>query len=587
LNYKWTQKMGYRVNSDMDIETSSRKESEKILLVLLPFWTPLMPPMGISCLKSFLVDEGYNVKTVDANSVENLRETYEKYFDILRKNIPVNKRSNFYSTGQDVLRNHMMAQINHDDEIEYMILVKELIYKNFYVEVSEELIDELCRLLADFYREFENYFLEILEEEKPSVLGVSVYNGTLPASVFACRLTRQKYPDIHIVMGGGVFADQLAPGTPNLDYFLETTRHFIDKIFIGEGELLFLEYLRKKLPDSRRVYTLEEIQWKTLDLSRARPPDFTDLDIQVYPYLGAYTSRSCPFQCKFCSETVQWGKYRKKKAQQIVAELIHLYEKHGNPLFFMSDSLLNPVLNDLAEEFIKSPITLYWDACIRAEKPVGDIANTWLWRRGGFYRARLGIETASPRLLDLMGKKITPEQSRQALINLAYAGIKTSTLWVIGYPGETDADFQETLDFIRENQDYIFQAEGTPFWYHQSGQVNSPQWGGQNQHSLLYPPTAAKMLITQTWIYRGEPSREKTYERLNYFTAFCEKLGIPLTYSLHDIYEAEERWKKLHRNVVPSLQEIKNSPDCLEDIKQLKQLHYIQDRHEYSGDFDL
>lgn len=571
----------------MNIGTSPGKECKKILLVLLPFWTPLIPPMGISCLKSFLVEHGYDVKTVDANSVENFRESYETYFDILRKYIPVNKRSNFYSVGQDLLRNHMMAHINYDDETEYMSLVKELIYKNFYIEVPEEMIDELCRLLADFYREFENYFLEILAEEKPCVLGVSVYNGTLPASVFACRLTREKYPSIRIVMGGGVFADQLAPGTPNLDYFLETTRDFIDKIIIGEGELLFLEYLRKELPDSRRFYTLEEIQWKTLDLSRARPPDFTDLYTEVYPYLGAYTSRSCPFQCKFCSETVQWGKYRKKKSQQIVAELTHLYEKHGNRLFFMSDSLLNPVLDDLAEEFLKSPVTLYWDACIRAEKPVGDIANTWLWRRGGFYRARLGIETASPRLLNLMGKKITPEQSRQALMNLAYAGIKTSTLWIIGYPGETDEDFRETLDFIRENQDYIFQAEGTPFWYYQSGQVNSPQWGGKDQHSLLYPPTAAKMLITQTWIYRGEPSREKSYERLNYFTAFCEKLGIPLTYSLRDIYEAEERWKKLHRNAVPSLLEIKNSPDCLEDLKQLKQLHYLRDGHEFSGDFDL
>jgi hypothetical protein len=48
------------------VNESRRDESNKtILLMLLPFWTPLIPPLGISCLKSFLISKGYKVKNYD------------------------------------------------------------------------------------------------------------------------------------------------------------------------------------------------------------------------------------------------------------------------------------------------------------------------------------------------------------------------------------------------------------------------------------------------------------------------------------------------------------------------------------------
>ncbi|MCU0289446.1 MAG: hypothetical protein MUF15_23995 [Acidobacteria bacterium] len=49
---------------------------EKILLVLMPYWPPLIPPLGIACLKSLLQEHGYSVKTVDANINESFRNIY-------------------------------------------------------------------------------------------------------------------------------------------------------------------------------------------------------------------------------------------------------------------------------------------------------------------------------------------------------------------------------------------------------------------------------------------------------------------------------------------------------------------------------
>ena len=68
----------------------------KILLALLPFWSPLIPPMGIACLKSFLQRHGCEVKAADLNIVDHLRIFYDRYFNFLREYVPKDNLGNFY-----------------------------------------------------------------------------------------------------------------------------------------------------------------------------------------------------------------------------------------------------------------------------------------------------------------------------------------------------------------------------------------------------------------------------------------------------------------------------------------------------------
>lgn len=286
---------------------------EKILLVLLPFWDPQIPPSGISCLKSFLQQHNFRVKSVDANTEAELNEIYYKYFDSLKESVPQDKMGNFYKIGHDVLRHQMMAFLNYEDREEYIKLIKLVIYNTFFVNAAENHIFKLDKIISEFYSRLETYFLYLLEKEKPSLLGISVYSGTLPASLFAFKLAKKKYPSLRTVMGGGIFADLLAVGSPNMDYFLEKTT-YIDHVIVGEGELLFLKLLQDKLNKSQKLYTSEDINKEILDLSSVDIPDFSDFHLRYYPSLFAYSSRSCPFQCRFCTETIQWGRYRKKNA---------------------------------------------------------------------------------------------------------------------------------------------------------------------------------------------------------------------------------------------------------------------------------
>ena len=188
-----------------------------------------------------------------------------------------------------------------------------------------------------------------------------------------------------------------------------------------------------------------------------------------------------------------------------------------------------------------------------------------------------------------MGKKITPAQIREAVSALAQAGIKTTTYWVIGYPGETEEDFQQTLDLVEEMKDDLYEADCNPFAYFLTGQVESDRWAEKNRSRLLYPPEARDMLMLQTWILDTPPSREETYDRLNRFVAHCRALGIPNPYSLRDIYRADERWRKLHANAVPPLAEFLDAKNKgitpIDENKRVKKIVLSQTIPEITGDW--
>jgi radical SAM superfamily enzyme YgiQ (UPF0313 family) len=574
-------------NLQDNVKEVQHREKEKILLAILPYWDPMIPPMGITSLKVFLQGHGYKVKTVDLIIKKECLEFYQDYFDTLRDCIPEEKQGNFNNIGHDVLQNHMMAHQNYTDEKKYAELVKILIYKSYYVEVTNTHVHKLNKIMADFYVMLKDYFLRLLEEEKPDVVGVTAYKCTVPASLFVLKLTKEKYPHIKTLMGGGTFNETHAPDSPNFEALLKISANYLDKIILGQGELLFLKYLQGELPPDQRVYTKADIGGRILQFPELDIPDFSDLEMDRYPCLAATASASCPYQCSFCVSSKVGGPYRPKDPKQTVDEMIQMYKKHGHQLFFMTDSLLNPVITDLANEFIKSGVSLYYDAYFRVQDDASDIRNTLLWRRGGLYRVRLGTESGSQRILDKMDKRITAAQIKAAVTALAYAGIKVTTYWVIGHPGETEEDFQQTLNLVEELKDDIFQSECNYFLLHYSKQTSQEEW--QKYIRLLYPEKALNMLVFQFYTPAAdlEPSREETFRRVHRFEAHCRKLGIPNPYSYKGHTEADQRWKKLHKNAVPPLLDFLKKEKYINENLQIKVPTMTRNVRSNDDDFDF
>ncbi len=397
-------------------------DRNSVLLFLFPFWTPQIPPLGISCLKSYISQYNYRTKIYDLNIEESIRNNYNEYFNII-KNVVDNEidGGGFYNIGHDLLQNHMMAFIKKKEPTPYISLIKKIVYNTFYIKVNDDVIIQLDAVLKKIFQFIEEFITVEVEKYRPANIGFSCFKGNLPTTVHACKIVKKKFKGINTIIGGGVFAQGLVPHSPDFEYFLNDTKDYIDRIILGEGEAILLNILEGKFSDNQRVISSELYN---LSIEDAPLPDYSDLKIDIYPSLSFYTSRSCPYQCSFCTETVYWGKYRKKEVHKIIEGFESLYVKYNYQLFLLGDSLLNPVINELSEELIKKDSIIYWDGYLRISKDSINPDKTLLWRKGGFYRARLGIESGSERVLNLMNKKINIEDIKSSIINLALVGIK-------------------------------------------------------------------------------------------------------------------------------------------------------------------
>jgi radical SAM superfamily enzyme YgiQ (UPF0313 family) len=529
----------------------------RVLLCLLPFWSPLTPPLGIAVLKGHLQKHGFEVEIEDFNSDPELWPTVGGYAEILRYAIPEAYHGNLFDYAYDVIHNQLMAHVHHTDVPRYERLVSRLVQASFVVEPSREAVLQLIECVDTFLRTLVRKVLEAVDRHAPVWFGASTYTTTLGSTIAALRAVRAAHPEIRTVLGGGVFADHLAPGSPNFETFLAVSRGYLDAVVVGEGELIFEQLLSGNL-GAGPVYTSADISKQLLDLHHPALPDFGGLNLSLYSQMSTYVGRSCPFQCSFCSETIQWGKYRVKRADGFVTELAALTGRYGGKAFLLADSLINPMADEIFDATADASLDLYFDSYLRADPEVCDRARVERWRRGGFYRARLGIESGSPNVLAAMNKKTSPEQIRTAIRTLADHGIKTTTYWVIGHPGETESDFEESLAVIDDCADAIYEAEPHAFYYYPRGQVYSKAWGRQYQVVDLYGEENADMLVARTWILVQSPTRIETLSRMSRFTAFCRDRGIANPYSLMQIQEADRRWIGDHPMAGPTLLELHN-----------------------------
>ena len=165
-----------------------------------------------------------------------------------------------------------------------------------------------------------------------------------------------------------------------------------------------------------------------------------------------------------------------------------------------------------------------------------------MWARAGLYRARLGLETASPNVLGIMDKRTTPETMHEVLRNLTRHNVRTTTYWVVGFPGETEADFQLTLDFVKEAHPFLYEVEVHPYYYYPYGQVASRLF----ETVAVYPAEVTDIVKFKTWdVANASPSRGERFDRLKRMTELTAKLKIPNIYSMAEYHEAEARWSRL------------------------------------------
>ncbi|HZS36025.1 MAG TPA: radical SAM protein, partial [Polyangia bacterium] len=312
-----------------------------------------------------------------------------------------------------------------------------------------------------------------LRSAKVDAIGVSVcFPGQLqPAYAFGLKL-KQLLPDAHLTVGG--------PGITQLLIKLhgaDLARALgpFDSAVVFEGEHALLGLCRA-LDEKRSLRGLPNVVLRdplagaryepghgSEDLRALPSPDFDGLPLDRYfsPYLTLPydPTRGCYWgKCTFCHyglAEVGTASYRERPVELALDHLAALQQKYGTRWFYLSqDSVAPKTLLKLAQGMAERGMNLRWATDLKPEKYLtADRAETL--RKGGAVACALGVESAAPRVLELIDKGAPISTVKSTMHHLAGAGIAVEAMCFTDFPTETYAEAMDTLRMIEELRDEV------------------------------------------------------------------------------------------------------------------------------------
>jgi hypothetical protein len=348
-------------------------------------------------------------------------------------------------------------------------------------ELPDEGIDAAADVLADY---------------GPTVVAISVsFADQLYGALRLARAIRARDSSVHVCLGGATIT-RLRRAFPHLPQLFD----LVDSIILREGESPLLGLARALEEGRDPLHRVDGLIVRrggevlhsagpdelVRDLGKAGPPAggrnrprrlrdlpfpaFDDMVSRRYlspsPLLPLSTTRNCYFdKCPFCaiSRSFSYG-YDEMPADRMAAQIRHLSRLHEGALFKdVSEALPPRLVTAFAEAMAATAEPPPWEAYFRFEHQfaAADVAATL--RRGGLHVAYFGLESASPRLLAEMNKRIEIEAAEATIRNFAEAGVWVHLFLMAGYATETEADHEATIEFLRRNAPYIHSVQTSAF----------------------------------------------------------------------------------------------------------------------------
>jgi radical SAM superfamily enzyme YgiQ (UPF0313 family) len=171
------------------------------------------------------------------------------------------------------------------------------------------------------------------------------------------------------------------------------------------------------------------------------------------PYVIVETSRGCPYACDFCVAPIHQGhKFRERSAKALVDEMERSHRELGVEFFYLwGDTVTLNVKSFTAfcDELIARQLPIQWFGNARADN-LTDPAFVHRLRRAGCWMLALGVESESDEVRKDMVKRLERQKIQAAFRNMRDAGIRSFAFFIMGYPGETPASMQRTVDYAIE-----------------------------------------------------------------------------------------------------------------------------------------
>lgn len=281
--------------------------------------------------------------------------------------------------------------------------------------------------------------------------------------------------DMKIILGG--------PEVKNhAENFL---KYGADYLVIGEGEETMYELINcleegegraneklRLLPgiifldaEGQVFQTAERLKIKNID--ELPFPNRKKVDLQLYldawkkhhgqNAISVSTMRGCPYTCRWCSRAVYGVSYRRRSPAKVVAELQEIQANYApDTLWFVDDvfTISHKWLREFTTLLQVAQLKIPYECITRADRLNEEVID--LLKESGCFRVWIGAESGSQAVIDKMDRRVEVTQVRN-MIQLAQAkGIQAGTFVMVGYPGETEADIEETINHLKVANPDIF-----------------------------------------------------------------------------------------------------------------------------------
>ena len=314
----------------------------------------------------------------------------------------------------------------------------------------------------------------------PDLVGLSCLFSGQAACIreISRRIKEEIDRDIVVVTGGThpSFLPEMVLNTMAVDY-----------VVLGEGEL-GLRAIIEAHNRGRDPETIDGLAWRDNGRVRVNPRStwIEDLDALPFPArdllpMGKYydfmvpmglhwrkkrnapiiSSRGCPHACPFCSSWRHWGKrFRKRSAENVLAEVAHLRERYGvQELKWQDDNLTvdRKRARAIFTGMVEGGLSMPWNTPNGVALWTLDEEMIRLMKQSGCYEMTLAVESGSRTSFDAFVKKpFTFDRVREVARIARKYGISTVGYFIIGFPGESLAAIRESMRFALDLKlDYI------------------------------------------------------------------------------------------------------------------------------------
>jgi len=313
-----------------------------------------------------------------------------------------------------------------------------------------------------------------IESELSDVLcvGLSVMSAQIPNALQISKFVRQCNPSVPIIWGGvhpTLYPEQTAKS------------EFVDLAVKGEGEVTLCELLQAIEQGNLQPDNIKGLAFQTGDNDVTLTPDREPLDINELPptewklveslkpdsslreisELAQYglpllTSKGCPHRCTFCINSIIREKFRCRRIDLVLNDIKRVLALGVERIWFVDEIFFanKKVVRELVDAIEKEGLNFKWFAAVRPDyfRPdyLGSEDFLLRVRRGGCEVVGTGAESGSQRILDMIKKDITVEDTLNMARCLSKAGIKANFSFMIGLPGEEESDYKQTLQLIKE-----------------------------------------------------------------------------------------------------------------------------------------